>query len=349
MSPDNRHNFIGGSADLKLLKWTAVILPLLLIAMILLANLSGSPPNPGGKARNFEVEQGDTGASVALKLREAGLIRSPGYFMMLMRFRKGAILHAGEYRLSPSMSAQDVLNTLIGETGGEVERRVTIPEGFTAQEVAERLDSDGFCPEDEFIDIVSDPEGQGIDTHGLSLDSLEGFLYPETYFFAGGVSCKAIAQKMVDQFFEEFTPGDITAARTEGYSPLEIVTLASMIEAEAKHENEREIISGVMRNRLRANMRLQIDATVQYALPEHKERLLNKDLEVDSPYNTYKNDGLPPGPICNPGLPSLEAALRPADVPYYYYVARADGSHIFSRNSDGHARAIQEARRTWRR
>jgi UPF0755 protein len=322
-----------------------IIVPVGLIACILAVWQMGLPAKDSGAATVFEVRPGETGRTVAQRLESNGLIRNATYFGILARFRKDAMLRTGGYRISPAMTAREIFDILFNSISPGIMRRVTIPEGYTARQVAERVAAARICPENRFMEIVTDPGGNKINTHNNDLESLEGFLFPETYFFTSGDTCQAVAQKMVDEFFNRFDEDSIAAAHGQGFTLTQTVALASLIEGEAKHDDERAVISGVIHNRLRANMRLQIDATVQYALPEHKTRLLNRDLEVDSPYNTYQHDGLPPGAICSPGLPSLQAAIHPADVPYYYYVARPDGSHIFSRNSAEHAAAIREARR----
>jgi UPF0755 protein len=153
-----------------------------------------------------------------------------------------------------------------------------------------------------------------------------------------------MVRRMVRELQERFHAPNREAIEQRGLSLHEIVTLASLIEREAKLDGERELIAGVIQNRLDSNMKLQIDATVQYALPEHKPRLLYEDLKIDSPYNTYRHHGLPPGPIASPGLPSLMAALHPARTDAFFYVARPDGSHVFSPTYDDHLQAIERIR-----
>jgi UPF0755 protein len=178
--------------------------------------------------------------------------------------------------------------------------------------------------------------------------SLEGYLFPETYFIDEKTTCEDMAKRMVEQFEEIFSEAYEHRAREAGLTPEKAVVMASLVEKEAKKDSERAIISGVLHNRLRTGMMLQCDATIQYVLPDRRKRLLYKDLEVESPYNTYKYHGLPPGPICNPGEPSIRAALWPRESEYYYYVARSDGSHVFSRTDMEHVRAKQQIRNEMR-
>jgi len=173
-------------------------------------------------------------------------------------------------------------------------------------------------------------------------NNLEGYLFPDTYYPGSDSGPDKIVQMMLQNFEQVMERNDyISKARSKGLNLNEAVTVASMVEREARVESERPIIAGVIYNRLKAGMPLQIDATVQYALGKQKEKLLYKDLEINSPYNTYKISGLPPGPIANPGWPSLKAAIEPEKNNYLYYCAKPDGSHAFSRTLAEHNRNVQ--------
>jgi UPF0755 protein len=174
--------------------------------------------------------------------------------------------------------------------------------------------------------------------------SLEGYLFPDTYQVPLGADERALIRLQWERFGQIWSP--LAKQYQTKLSRHEVVTLASLIEREAKVDADRRPISGVLRNRLERGLRLEVDATILYALGQHKSRLLYRDLEVDSPYNTYRHAGLPPGPIANPGRASLEAALNPAQTDCLYYVARSDGTHIFSRTLAEHNRAKREIRRT---
>ncbi len=329
---------------LKALLITAVVSMATLVAGMTYMNspAGGSPENT-----IFTIQQGESSFDIARHLKEQNFIRSSTYFTAMSYFGNYyKNFKAGRFKISGSMTTSDILEYL--STGELLQKtyRITIPEGFTAEETAVRYDENGLCETKDFMSIVRDPEGHGIDTHGHKLASLEGFLFPETYFFDERSTCVSMVRRMVDQFFEVFGEREIARANETGFSLTEAVTLASLIEEEAKVESERPLISGVLQNRLSRGIMLQCDATVQYALPRRKGRLFYKDLKVDSPYNTYKNAGLPPGPICNPGRTSLRAAIYPAKSNFLFYVAKGDGAHIFSRTAEEHNRAKIEAQKS---
>ena len=205
-----------------------------------------------------------------------------------------------------------------------------------------RIDIDSL----EFLRLATDR--RFANSVGIGASNLEGYLFPDTYKLSWGTTPNGVARVMVEQFNRTFTDSLSKRAEEIDLSLAQVVTLASMIEAEAKDGNERDLISAVYHNRMRRGMLLQCDPTVIYALPDLNRPLLLKDLEVDSPYNTYRYPGLPPGPICNPGRASIVAALYPADVNYLYFVATGEGSHIFSTTLTQHnlARAkVKRARR----
>jgi len=330
----------------KLFK-AALLATIVLAAVALAAMLyMDSPANPEGAARRFTISRGETAGSIAGNLRSSGFIRSPFYFKLVVASSgKSGKLKSGVFEISPAMTTRRIVELLTTSTGLQRATRITVPEGFTARQIAERLQEDGICAEADFMRIAEAPAENGIDTRGHRLDSLEGFLFPETYFLDANSTCKKVAQRMVDHFFSIYSDEFRHQAGRLGMTMNQVVTLASLIEREARIAAERALISGVLHNRLKAGMLLQVDATIQYALPNHREKLYYKHLEIDSPYNTYKNKGLPPGPICNPGKSSIHAALFPENTDFYYYVARGDGSHIFSSSNEEHVRAKQRVKR----
>jgi len=331
---------------MKILKLTLIIFVFILSLLLFLTIYWDSPVNRSGEVQTFTVKFGDTAGVVGMRLQQQNLIHSAFFFRILTYMQgKENKIQAGEYSLSPSMGTQKILSLLVSSIVRETAMRITIPEGFTAREIAERMDDAGLCSYSEWMRIVSESKSYPVNLHSNEMISLEGFLFPDTYFFQRGRPCEKYIQTMVDRFFEIFTDEDINEANRQGFTLNGIVTLASLVEKEARLAEEREVIAGVLRNRLARDMFLQCDATVQYALPQRKKRLLYEDLEIESPYNTYLHKGLPPGPICNPGEDSLYAALHPADVPYLYYVARNDGSHIFSVDSAAHQEAVMKMRR----
>jgi len=234
-------------------------------------------------------------------------------------------LKAGAYALSRSMSVKQMIEVLAtGKTDTVV---VSIPEGFTMAQIAQRLADDKLVGKLDFIRTAA-TEGQNFSFQdGFAPPrNLEGFLYPLTYTVVRGSSPQQIARQMLTEFDRQ-----IFLEHPEVTDWQQTITIASMVEREAKVDQDRPLIASVYYNRLRLGMPLQCDATVQYALPVHKARLMYSDLRIDSPYNTYLHRGLPPGPICNPGRLSIEAAIAPANTDYLYYVAGPSGQHIFSR------------------
>jgi UPF0755 protein len=219
--------------------------------------------------------------------------------------------------------------------------KVTFPEGFTVRQMAARLKRNAVVADDAaFLKLVTE-QGQAIGGKSFP-KNLEGFLFPDTYQFPAGATAEEVARIMTENFRERVIEGPWQDRAAGKLSLLDAVIVASMIEREAETDEDRPLIAGVIYNRLKKGMRLQIDATVQYARREHKERLLYSDLAVDSPYNTYKNAGLPPGPICCPGLPSLEAALKPARTDALFYVDSGDGTgkHVFARTYAEHLKNV---------
>jgi len=275
-------------------------------------------------------------------LEREGLIRRAWIFIHLAKRQgKAASLQAGQYELSPHLTPQEILDRL---TAGEVAVRwITFPEGFTLRQMAERWEQEGFGPAAEYLRWATERASE-FGVKGLPVgQTLEGYLFPDTYRLPVGASARDLIALQVKRFEEVYA--DLVKTAQPRLSRHEIVALASLVEREARTERDRPLIAGVLYNRLERHWRLECDASVLYALGEHKSRVLYRDLRVDSPYNTYRYAGLPPGPIANPGRASLAAALHPAKTEALYYVARPDGSHVFSRTLAEHRRAIAEIRR----
>lgn len=293
------------------------------------------------------INEGAGVGSIGESLYRAGVIRSPFAFSWTAR-RQGAKLKAGRYTLSGHESLAQIVQRL--EAGPEQppddRLRVTIPEGFTLRQIADRLDEKGVTEGKAFLALATDREaiGQLRADFPLPKETLEGYLFPDTYYFRGKSSPEQVIETMMTNFTRRFVRPYQQELEASGRSLHDLVTEASLIEREARIPEDRARIAGVLDNRLKKGMRLQIDATVLYALGQHKARVLYKDLEIDSPYNTYRHKGLPPGPIANPGLASLEAALRPEENAYLYYVARANGAHIFTKTLAEHEAAIRRVR-----
>lgn len=291
-----------------------------------------------------EIPAGADASRVAALLHRHGLVRSPLAFRVWARWQgaEGRI-QAGEYRFSPQEGLPSILRRLV--TGDVVRHGVTIPEGFSARDVARRLADLRLADERAFLEEVGRADRYWIpEMEGNATGSMEGYLFPDTYWFPRGLPPERLVAAMLARFRQATAPL-WSLPRPLGLTPHEVVTVASLVEREARWDSERARIAGVLYNRLRRGMPLQVDATVLYALGQHKERVLYQDLEVDSPYNTYRRAGLPPGPIANPGLASLRAALQPEAHDYLYYVARPDGTHAFTRTLAEHERARRALQR----
>ena len=277
---------------------------------------------------------------VARLLEERGLIRNR-YVFLLEALRLGVLhrLKAGEYELSAHLPLREILRILA--EGRVITHIVTIPEGANLWEVAELLDRAGLVSKEAFLAKAFDREFAR--ALGIPGPSIEGFLFPDTYYFVKGLSLEKIVQRMVSRFWEVWRKYE-DRARELGISVYEAVILASIVEKEAVLSREKPLIAAVYWNRLKRGMPLQADPTVRYALKRFRGRLYYKHLRVKNPYNTYRYPGLPPTPIANPGEESLKAVLYPAEVPYLYFVSKGDGSHHFSRTYREHLRAIRKYR-----
>lgn len=301
------------------------------------------PADPAGEARVVHIPEGSSVEQITGILHEEALIRDERAFKLMLRLEGlGEKLQAGHYELSPSMTAVEIAEHVA--SGKVALQRITIPEGLRLTQIAERVERAELAGAEEFEAVAVAASVAEHTQMPLPDGSLEGYLFPETYDFRYDAGAEAIVRRMVRELEKRLHEPHREEIEARGLSLHEIITLASLVEREARLDAERELIAGVIQNRLDRDMRLQIDATVQYALPEHKERLLYEDLRVDSPYNTYRHHGLPPGPIASPGLPSLMAALRPARTDALFYVARPDGSHVFTPTYEEHLRAIQRIR-----
>ena len=280
---------------------------------------------------------------VARRLKQKGLIRSEVAFR-LAAYRNWRQVRQGEYLLSPSMNTLEIVGRMAG--GHVYAYWVTVPEGFTTAQIAGLLAERGIASRGEFLAAATAGRMLASD-FPLRAGSLEGYLFPDTYrLLPGPEAAQTLAAQMVARFDEMVWKGLLQGRQPQGGLTLhELITLASLVEGEAKKDSERDLIAGVLMNRLRLGMKLQCDATVQYALGGRKPRLMNADLDVASPYNTYLHEGLPPGPINNPGLASIRAALHPRQTDLLYYVARPDGTHIFSRTLAEHEAAKARVRR----
>jgi len=290
------------------------------------------------------IPPGATMRSAAESLHKAAVIRSPKLFQLyakLRRFDRG--IKAGTYLLREREHWGVVLDAL--RNGRGIVNVVTVPEGFTLAQIQSLLESKIDVPRDSIVAAVSDT------TLLRRLDAptptVEGYLFPDTYFFPPGTSARTAVEAMVRRFEQRWKPEWTARLDTLTVSRHDLLTLASIVEREAKRPEERPVIAAVYWNRLKKGMLLQADPTVQYALPQYQKRLRTKHLAVKSPYNTYRTRGLPPGPIASPGEASVRATLYPADVPFLYFVAHPDGHHEFRVKLADHEAAVRVARREW--
>jgi UPF0755 protein len=290
---------------------------------------------------------GTSFAAVTDSLVAHGIVAHPKSFKLLARLRGvDREIRAGVYEFAPALSGWQVLDILA--TGKVVAMRLTVPEGLTAEEISSLAAEKLGLSRDSMLAAARDGAAARR-ILGDSVPSFEGFLRPETYLLPVGIEPAELVAVMARGFQTGWKAEWTARLDTLKMSRLELVTLASIIEGEARVDEERETIAGVYHNRLRIGMALQADPTVQYAIAlktgKRKPRLFTRDYQFRSPYNTYLHPGLPPGPVNSPGRRSVEAALYPAAVPYLYFVARPDGRHMFSRTYQEHLRAISQARR----
>ena len=289
-----------------------------------------------------EIPPGSGTAAIARRLADAGVVTDVNTFRLALWVTgQGRRLQAGEYRFDHPLSARQVAEK-IGR--GEVYvHPITFREGLTIKQMAELYESRGFGPAKDFVEAAKNVAlVQAIDP---AAKDLEGYLFPDTYALPRRATADQLVARMVASFTKALTPDLIEKATANGQSVRQLVTLASIVEKETGKAEERPMVAAVYANRLKIGMGLQCDPTVIYALERagrFNGNLTREDLQFDSPYNTYRYAGLPPGPIAAPGRASLEAAADPASVPYLYFVSRNDGSHAFASTLDEHNRNVQQ-------
>lgn len=300
-------------------------------------------PGYAGPKITVQVPEGATGKDIGELLVTSGLIEHEGLFRLAMKLdSRNAPLQHGIYEVPKGLAALDILHLMQdgpARPSLEDQYKVTVPEGFSlAQLIASQPEIEGIA------EAAAAPEL--IQRLGLNVKSLEGFLLPETYYFDERPTAQELVERMFGQFEKTWSQLVAEVPGAERYDKLAVVTIASLVEEEARVEEERPLVAAVLRNRLTEGMMLQMDSTLQYALNKYGQRLTDKDKQVDSAYNTYRVRGLPPGPICSPGVSALRAALRPANEPYLYFVSNADGkTHTFSTTYEEHQAAVARFRR----
>lgn len=316
----------------------AVILTFIIVLSIYLF-IPASSANRLGSSQitTIHIPRGMPFTGIADTLRSQGLIDSYKRFYWSARFmKKVERLQAGTFEIPGGLSYKQLITLLSAAKPLQV--RVTIPEGLEFEELAEIFSSRfGFAPQD----FLSLKDSVQLFDLPFQAASLEGYLFPETYDFYENAGPREIINRMIRQFLHVVNAGIRDEIHAKGYTVHTIITLASIIQGEAIIHDEMPVISSVYQNRLKRNMRLQADPTIQYLIPGPKIRLRARHLDIDSPYNTYKYRGLPPGPINSPGKDAILAALRPDTTNYLYFVAKGDGSHVFSKTHQEHLEAKQ--------
>lgn len=297
------------------------------------------PHRPYGGQAILEVKKGMGIGGVVTQLEKAGLTDSPRKMDFYLRWRKvGSQLKAGEYEFGPGVTPELIAEKLV--KGERIRRTFTIPEGYNLREIAKVLSEKGLVDATLFLQKVTALDAAT--KQGLEGTTLEGYLFPDTYEYSKETTDDQIIKMMVKNFKKHFETRMMDRARELGMTNYQVLTLASIIEKETGKAEERPLISGVFHNRLKRDMPLETDPSVIYGIPNFDGNIRRSDLERDGPYNTYKRPGLPPTPIANPGIKSIEAALYPAQTDYFYFVSRNDGSHQFSKTFEEHQAAVQK-------
>jgi len=313
-------------------------LAIILIVVGLFFFKASRPMSDNTQSQVFEVRSGMTLKQVSQELFRQNLIRSANAFQVIALIQdKEKLIKVGEYYISPSMLPAEILQRITSSK--TVLHSITIPEGYRITEIANLLEEKDLADKNIFLQEAKNVEL----LEGIPTSSLEGYLFPDTYHFGKRTTEAAIINKMVETFKERALKQEfLKRAEDLGFSYHEIITLASLIEKETGKDSERKQISSVFHNRLKKNMLLQTDPTVIYVIDIFDGNIRKRDLNIDSPYNTYRYKGLPPGPIANPGLKSIIAALYPATTSNLYFVSKQDGSHKFSATLNEHNRAVQK-------
>jgi UPF0755 protein len=312
------------------------------------------PKDSGGEEQLFLINTGDSLSIVAQKLEEKGVIKSEYFFILYgLLTEDGRRIRPGNYKLSSSMNVIEIMSHVV--SGGE--DRIIIIEGWNMRDIAEYLERNGYGEKEEFFKVAGYPtlyrdgvitsprEGSLINEEIGILSEikegmpLEGFLFPDTYFIVPGTSIEDIVRSLVLNFEKRLTEEIRNEIRNSEFSFYEIITIASLIEKEVTDYEEKRIVSGIIRKRLDGGMRLQLDATVTYLTEKRSVDVSTRETRINSPYNTYYYNGLPVGPICNPGIESIRATLNPKETDFLYYLSKPTGETVFSKNFQEHVAA----------
>ncbi len=292
-----------------------------------------SPAGGNTQSKHFIVQSGEGISTIANRLDKDGLIKSSAAFKVYLKLTGQIIVQPGTYELSSSQSLPSIANRIA--SGNTANVSLTIPEGYTMAQIADQIAQKNISSKEDVLKIMNDfpPDYDFLGFRPFTQKSLEGFLFPDTYRFIKGDPTLAIRQ-MLDNFGSKYR-ADIKP-ELAGKNLYDVLIIASLVEREAQKAEDRPLIAGVIYNRLKIGMKLGIDATVRYIINNWKDPLTVADLNIDSPYNTRKYAGLPPGPICNPGLAAIEAALNPTEHKYYYYLTDPEGVTHYAKTLEEH-------------
>ena len=308
-------------------------------ALLELFSFAAAPCSTATTEQSVTIPPGQGLKATAVDLHDRGIIRNAFKFNLYARIKGyDKKIKAGEYRLKPSYSPREIIEIMVS---GKVQLyKITIPEGYNLAQIADMMPAAGLGSANDFLAEAND--SALIEELNIPSNSLEGYLFPDTYHFPKGVSQAKVIQTMVRRLQEVFNAAWEGRTSEIKMSVHEVVTLASIIEKETGAPSERPVISSVFHNRLKKNMRLASDPTVIYGIKDFDGNLTRKDLTTKTPYNTYKIKGLPPGPIANPGAKAMEAALYPGDTDYLFFVSKRDGTHYFSKTYQEHEKAVRK-------
>ncbi|WP_294392246.1 endolytic transglycosylase MltG [uncultured Clostridium sp.] len=324
--------------NIKMKRVALISLSVFLIGFIIMYNnVISKPLKTNEKMVSIEVKNGDGLYDVLNRLDEQGILNNKLLIKVKLSMDKQPVtLKEGIYEINSDVTLNELLKDLQDDSNNVSMVKITVPEGYSVEEIAQLMEDKGLCGKEEFIEAVKNHNlPDFIEVNEKRRYNLEGFLYPDTYLIEKGTSANNIIDKMLERFDKVIDEIERETGITINYRDIDkLITIASMIEKEASEDVDRPLISSVIYNRLDKEMKLQLDATVLYALGEHVDVVYNKHLEVDSPYNTYKYSGLPLGPIASPGIECIKAALLPAKTDYLYYILQKDGTHYFTDSYD---------------
>lgn len=330
-----------------------VLLPYLLIIGVIVISLFSftilllsQPIKLEDSQKEIVIPKGSSLLKIADILEKRKIVDNKRTFVLATKLMlKGKSLKAGSFYLNNVKGYRSLISTL--SNSQQHSFRITIPEGYQSKEIAQLLSLKLNCSYDDFMEKVKDK--RFAEQLGIESPDLEGYLFPDTYHFSESDSVEVIIGKMVFHFIEMINDSIREGIEKSGKNLHEVLTLASIVEGECIVDGERPLVASVYINRLKKGIRLESDPTIQYIIPDSPRRLLNKDLNIRSPYNTYRYRGLPPGPINNPGIKSIVAAVWPAETDYLYMVANGDGTHTFTNNYSDFLRAKRKFQKLRRR